>query len=203
MGKLPENYEDWRIPDFLSDPENIDVDKVGRLVFNARKAEENALDQAREKDEKLVSLQADLDAALAGKAGTDEEAQTELKALRKENRTLTENAAKPNPDHQKEIDRLATVIDLVDQGLPKALALRVQGDDAEALIADGKSLAATVGIDLDDPSGDGGNDGAGGQNQPPGQRPVPGQYRSGLEGRKPVSTPSDPVKASVNLPPLY
>lgn len=209
MGKLPENFEDWRLP--WTEAE-FDSEKAARLVFNARKGEEKAKEQreseVKSKDAEIAQLKTDLDDEKARKSGTDEEAQDELKSLRKELRELKEKKADTGPDEklQAEIDRLKVVVDLVDDGLPKALALRVQGEDAEALRADGQSLAEAAGIEFgsDNPGNDG-EPGDGGRDNPAGppvRTPV-SRLRTGNEGRQPISAPSDPAKAVASLPPLF
>jgi hypothetical protein len=202
VGKLPENFEDWRLP-WTAD--EFDSDKAARLVFNARKGEERAKErlesEVASKDAEIVQLKTDLDAEKARKTGADEDGQAEILRLKQENEELKAKAEKPTADNAKEIERLKDVIDLVDKGLPKALALRVQGEDTEKRLEDAKGLAEAAGIDFGDD--DGGGDGGQQQDrQPPGQRPV-GPLRTGFEGRQPVETPSDPKKAAGVLPPLF
>ena len=203
MGKLPENFDDWRLP--WTEAE-FDSDKAARLVFNARKGEEKAKErlesEVASKDAEIAQLTTDLTAEKARKSGADEDGQAEILRLKKENEELKAKADKPTAENAKEIERLNDVIDLVEKGLPKALALRVQGEDTEKRLEDAKGLAEAAGIDFGDD--DGGGDG-GGQNegrQPPVQRPV-GPLRTGFEGRQPAETPSDPKKAVGSLPPLF
>lgn len=198
MSKLPEKFEDWRWPW----PEGqVDEEKAARLIFNARQAEEDAKSKAASKDEKISQLEADLTAEKARKSGADEDGQAEIQRLTKENADLKEQVGKPDPALQKENDRLNVIVDLVDQGLPKALALRVQGDDKEAMLEDAKSLAKVAGVEFgdagDDDDDDVNDDDRGAQ--PPGRRPV----RSGFENGKKAEVRSDPEKAKAELPPLY
>jgi hypothetical protein len=206
VGKLPDNFDDWRLP--WTEAE-FDSDKAARLVFNARKGEERAKErlesEVASKDAEIAQLKTDLDAEKARKTGADADGQAEILRLKQENEELKAKAEKPTADNAKEIERLNDVIDLVEKGLPKALALRVQGEDTEARLEDAKGLAEAAGIDF---GGDGDNGGEaepkGGNpdRQPPGQRPVSG-LRTGFEGRQPIETASDPKKASVSLPPLF
>ena len=202
MGKLPENFDDWRLP--WTEAE-FDSDKAARLVFNARKGEEKAKEQRESevasKDAEIAQLKTDLTAEKARKSGADEDGQAEILRLKQENEELRAKADKPTAENAKEIERLKDVIDLVDKGLPKALALRVQGEDTEKRLEDAKGLAEAAGIDFGDDDGDDGQQQNEGR-QPPGQRPV-GPLRTGLEGRQPVETPSDPKKAVGSLPPLF
>lgn len=207
MGKLPDNFEDWRLP---WTPEEFDSEKAARLVFNARKGEERAKEQRESevasKDAEIAQLKTELADEKVRKSGADEDGQKKIRELETENAELRAKAEKPTADNQKEIERLNDVIDLVEKGLPKALALRVQGEDSAARLEDAKGLAEAAGINFGDDGG--GGDGSADQQrenpdrQPPGQRPVSG-LRTGFEGRTPIETASDPKKASVSLPPLF
>lgn len=199
MSKLPEKFEDWRWPW----PEGqVDEEKAARLIFNARRAEEDAQSKAASKDEKIAQLETDLTAEKARKSGADEDGQAEIARLTTENASLKEQVGKPDPALQKENDRLNVIVDLVEMGLPKALALRVQGDDKEAMLEDAKALAEVSGIefgnDADEDDDDDEDDNAG----PPARRPV-STVRSGFENGKKAVVRSDPEKAKAELPPLY
>lgn len=187
-------FEDWRRP--WKDGE-LDEEKAARLIYNLKREVEENETKVTERDEKLETLQTELDEERARKADPDADVQQELKDLRKENRTLKEDANKPNPEHQKELDRLNDVIDLVDKGLPKAVALRVQGDDTDARLEDAKSLAQVMGIE-DFGEDSGGGEGGEGENEDPSgapQRQPQSQLRSGFERGKPPAK-SDPKAAA-------
>lgn len=203
MGKLPENFDDWRLP--WTEAE-FDSDKAARLVFNARKGEEKAKErlesEVASKDAEIAQLTTDLTAEKARKSGADEDGQAEILRLKQENEELKAKADKPTAENAKEIERLKDVIDLVDKGLPKALALRVQGEDTEKRLEDAKGLAEAAGVDFGDDDGGGNGGGQNQDRQPPGQRPV-GPLRTGFEDRKSMETPSDPKKAAGSLPALF
>lgn len=202
MGKLPESFEDWKWP--WKEGE-VDEDRAAKLIFNALKDKEKAEDRRKSANDQLEAMQTELDDVKASKGSSDEDTQDELKDLRKENRELKAGAGKLDPEHQKQLDRLNDVINLVDKGLPKALAMRVQGDDTEARMEDARELAEVAGVDFGDEDGDkGGDSGEDGGNPNPAQPPrqQPRNLRSGFEDKdKPM--PSNPAKAAESLPSLY
>ena len=200
VSKLPEKFEDWRWPW----PEGqVDEEKAARLIFNARKAEQDEKDkresEVKARDEKITELETSLTEEKARKTGADDEGQAEIVRLTNENAQLKEQVGKPDEALQKENDRLSVIIDLVDQGLPKALALRVQGDDKDAMLKDAAALAEVAGVEFgneDDDENDADDEQVA---PPPSRRPV----RSGFEGGKRPAVVSNPEKAAESLPPLY
>lgn len=201
MGKLPEKFEDWRIP--WTD-EEFDSEKAARMVFKLKQGFEDLQATVSQRDETIATLTADLDTAKAAKSGTDEEAQAELKDLRKENRKLKEVEAKSLPTDEKKIWQYEAALEL---GLTAAQARRLQGDDADAIKEDAKEFAKDLGIELDDDDnkgGDGQDDtGQNGDFQalPPVQQPGP-RWKTGSNGADRVNVVSDPVGAAAKLPPL-
>ena len=106
MAKLPE-FEKWTPPWTAG---AIDEAVAARLVYNLKADLEKAATKLTEvttaKDAEIEAKQVELDAAVAGKAGTDAEAQGEIKDLRKQVRELTEQTGKTRPEDQNKIDRL-------------------------------------------------------------------------------------------------
>lgn len=199
MGKLPEKFEDWRLP---WKEDEFDSDKAARMVFKLKQGFEELQGTVAERDEQIATLTADLDTAKAAKSGTDEEAQAELKALRKENRTLKEAEAKSLPADEKKIWQLTAAVEF---GLTEKQALRLQGDDLDAIKADAKDFAKDLGIELDDDGeGEEGGNGepSGNQAPPPFQQPGP-RYKTGSNGADRVNVVSDPVGAAAKLPSLF
>jgi hypothetical protein len=191
---LPDKYEDWRLPEWLTDGSEIDPDKVGKLIFNARKEEERLKGQLSEKDTEITTLKGDLDDAKAAKSGTDAEAQDELKTLRKKVTELEGASGKARPEDQRRIDQLEVALNL---GLSAADSRRLVGETREEIEADAKVFAKDHGIEVggDD---DGGNDDGG---DPPFRQPEPlGRFSTG-SGRPKVSALEDPSK--MELPALH
>lgn len=198
MGTLPEKFEDWRLP---WTEEDFDADKAARLVFNARKGEEKAKADVKERDEKITTLTGELDDEKARKSGTDEEAQQELKDLRAKVRKFEEAGTEPRPEDQKQINQLTVALEL---GLSKADAKRLVGDDYDSILEDGKTFAKDHGLlddDDDDEFDENGNPIDDGENdsKPPVSQPL----RTGARGRGSAHTPSDPAAAQKDLPPLF
>lgn len=199
MGKLPEKFEDWRLP---WKDEEFDADKAARMVFKLKQGFEELQETVSQRDETIATLTADLDTEKARKSGTDEEAQDELKALRKENRELKSSEAKSLPADEKKIWQLTAAVEF---GLTEKQALRLQGDDLDAIKADAKDFAKDLGIEIDDDgNGDEGGNGepSGNQARPPVQQPGP-RYRTGSNDADRVNVVSDPVGALAKLPPLH
>lgn len=200
MGKLPEKFEDWRLP---WKEDEFDSDRAARMVFKLKQSFEELQGTVKERDEQIATLTADLDEAKAAKSGTDEDAQAELKELRKENRKLKEESseAKSLPADEKKIWQYEAALEL---GLTAAQARRLQGDDAEAIKEDAKSFAEELGIELDggdQGQGDAGENG-GNQTPPPVQQPSP-RYKTGSNGADRINVVSDPAGAAAKLPPLF
>lgn len=197
MGKLPEKFEDWRLP---WKEDEFDSDKAARMVFKLKQGFEELQDTVTKRDEQIATLTADLDTAKAAKSGTDEEAQAELKDLRKENRTLKEAEAKSLPADEKKIWQLTAAVEF---GLTEKQALRLQGDDLDAIKADAKDFAKDLGIELDGDGEEGDNgEPSGNQTPPPIQQPGP-RYKTGSNGADRVNVVSDPVAAATKLPALF
>lgn len=192
MAKLPE-FEKWTPPWTAG---AIDEAVAARLVYNLKADLEKAATKLTEvttaKDAEIEAKQVELDSALAGKAGTDAEAQNEIKELRKQVRELTEQTSKTRPEDQKVIDRLKVAHEL---GLTLADSARLVGETYDEIKADGIVFAKDHGIEIDD--GDG-------EQEPAGQPSwgVPPELRSGTEGRRRTTVVSDPAKAKASLPPL-
>lgn len=201
MARIPDSFTEWTAP---WKDEDFDAERAKRLVYNALFDKQAATDDLKATKTKVMELEGELDTEKARKADPDPNVQQELKDLRQENRKLKEEAGQPDPSHQKAIDRLTDVIDFVDKGLPKALAMRVQGDDAEARLADAKELAKVANVDFGDEDGkdgegdDGNEDGSAG---PPSNSPQ-SRLRTGFD-RGQVSEPSNPAKAAEALPALW
>lgn len=189
MGKIPEKFEDWQAP---WGEDDFDADKAARLVYSARKAEEKA-------KEALSAVKADLqeklDAAEAAKAGTDAEAQSELKDLRKKVREQEEALKEPRPADRRRIDQLEVAIA---SGLPLSAAGRLQGESREEIEADAKVYLQEIGMD----SGDGEPETRG---PAPSSRPKVhvGEVRTGIQAADAGSDSADPRKLFDALPPLH
>jgi hypothetical protein len=204
VGKLPDDFSEWRIP--WKDDE-FDSEKAARIVFNARKAEEKANDKVKEREAEITRLTTELDTAKAAKSGTDEDAQRELKDLRKENRELKEASGKSLPADEKKIQQLRAALKY---GLSEKQALRLQGDDEDGIFEDAKDFADELGIEYDDPDGgqgeNGGESGGQGQGQtsaqPPVQQPA-SRFKTGAPGADQVNVVSDPKAAAAKLPALF
>jgi hypothetical protein len=193
---LPDKYEDWRLPEWLTNGEDIDPDRVGRLIFNARKEEEKLKGQISDKDTEITQLKSDVADAKASKAGTDEDAQNELKTLRKKVTELEGAGSKARPQDQKRIDQLEVALSL---GLSAADSKRLVGETREEIEADAKTFAKDHGIEV---PGDGGNDDdlLGSTGEPPRRQPVPaGRYGTGSRNSRIVAM-EDPAK--IELPPI-
>jgi len=200
VGKSLGSFEEWKWP---WEKGEVDEEKAARLIYNARSAEEAAEAKVKERDEKIATLTSQLDDEKARKSGTDEEAQQELKDLRKENRELKEAGGKPRPEDQAEIDKLSVGLEL---GLSLRDAKRLVGKDRDEILEDGKAFAREHGIELDDED-DPDDDDTSGRSQesgskPPARQPSP-SFRTGGRRDKLVDTPSDPAEAAKALPPLF
>lgn len=197
MGKTPD-FEDWKWPWTQGE---VDEEKAARMIHKLKKGFEDLQDTVKERDETIATLTTDLDAAKAAKSGTDEEAQAELKELRKENRELKKSTeAKSLPGDEKKIWQYEAALEL---GLTAAQARRLQGDDAEAIKEDAKSFAEELGIEFDgDDDGDDGSQNDGNQTPPPVQQPSP-RYKTGSNGADRINVVSDPAGAAAKLPPLF
>ena len=201
MGKLPESFDDWRVP---WTEEDFDADKAARMVFKLKQSLEEQHDKVKERDKEIATLTADLDTAKAAKSGTDEEAQAELKDLRKETRELKEAGGKPRPEAQQEIDKLSVGLEL---GLSLRDAKRLVGKDRDEILEDGKAFAKEHGLiddDDEDPEDDDTSDGTGQEtgSKPPARQPSP-TFRTGSRKDKLVETPSNPAEAAKSLPSLF
>lgn len=197
MAKLPEKFEDWRLP---WKPEEFDSDKAARMVFKLKKGYEDLQGEMEQRDERIAELTEELDTAKAAKSGTDEVAQAELKALRKENRELKEAGAKSRPEDEKKIWQYEAALEA---GLTKKQANRLSGESAEEVLEDAKSYAEELGIELGDGNG-GGDNGEPGDNgdPPPFQQPTP-RYKTGANTADRKNVVSNPHEAAKNLPPLF
>lgn len=194
MGKLPD-FADWRRP--WKDGE-LDEEAAAKLVYNARKSEQEAKEKLSTKESELSALQTQLDDATTGKAGLDADGQAELIQLRKENRELKSSTGKPRPEDQKRIDQYEVALEL---GLSAKAAKRLVGETREEIEADAKEYLSEIGQD----PGDGDNEGDEGEQQfqLPSRVPV-----SSLKTGNPpangaiVNGPSNPAAAVSSLPPL-
>ncbi len=102
MGKTPD-FKDWKWP---WTPGEVDEEKAAQMIHKLKKGFEDLQDTVGERDKTIATLTTDLDDAKAAKSGTDEEAQAELKELRKENRELKSKSteeAKSLPADEKTI----------------------------------------------------------------------------------------------------
>jgi hypothetical protein len=199
VGKLPESFDDWRVPWTEAD---FDSDKAARMVFKLKKGYEDLQGEVEKRDEQIATLTTDLDTAKAAKSGTDEDAQSELKDLRKKVRDFEASEGKSLPADEKKIWQYEAGLEI---GLTKAQALRLVGDDLDAVKADAKSFAAELGIEIDDAGGDSGDpsgNAGGNQARPPVQQPA-ARYKTGSNGADRVNVVSDPVSAASKLPPLF
>lgn len=198
MGKLPESFDDWRVPWTEAD---FDSDKAARMVFKLKKTYEELQDTVKARDEQIATLTTDLDAAKAAKSGTDEDAQSELKDLRKKVREFEAVEGKSLPADEKKLWQYEAALEL---GLTAAQARRLQGDDSDAIKEDAKAFATELGIEIDDQGGDNGGTGDNGGNgtPPPYQQPA-ARYKTGSNGADRVNVVSDPVSAQTKLPPLF
>ena len=197
MGKLPD-FKDWRWP-FPENKDDIDLEKLAKLVYNARLGEQTANEKVKDLETANAQLTTDLAAAKDGKVeGDDSEKDKEIKDLRAENRKLKDTAAQTSPEAQAQIDRLTVGLE---RGLSLQTTKRLQGATKEELDADAVALAKEYNIPLRGKDGeDGGDDdgpldftaptGFGGRPRPTGRR-GDGQGGAGLE---------DPSK--LTLPPL-
>ena len=191
MPQLPE-FDDWKRP---WNPGELDEDKIARLVYNARKGEQDAKEKVAAHEATITQLNSDLDAEKARKSEADPEVQEQLKALLKENRELKAKGDSPRPQDQLAIDKLDVALEL---GLTKSQSARLVGTTRDELLADGKVLAADLGIAL--PGDEKGGDNAGFDFSAPDPAGVPS--RTGMPKGFAVETKSNPAKAAQALPPL-
>lgn len=192
---MPE-FKEWTRP--WKDGE-VDEEQAARLIYNLKVDLEKAATKHAEvitaKDAEIEAKQVELDSALAGKAGTDAEAQTEIKDLRKQVRELTEQTGKTRPEDQAKIDRLTVAHTL---GLSLADSARLVGDNYDELLEDGKVFAKDHGIDVDGDEDESEGDAPGAQ-QAWGVIP---NLQSGTTGRQRTQSASNPQAAVAKLPPL-
>lgn len=199
MGKLPESFDDWKWPWKQGE---VDEEKAARLIFNARKAEETAVDKAKVADEKNTTLTAELDAEKARKSGTDEDGQQQIQDLTKQVRELeaakTKLETEGRPEDKQEIDRHSVALEL---GLSARDAKRLVGKDRDELLEDAKAFAKEHGIDLGDEDEDDDDDLDDDENdsKPPVRQPL----RTGNRKTEPANTPSNTTAAEKSLPPLW
>ena len=130
MPQLPE-FDDWKRP---WNPGELDEEKIARLVYNARKGEQDAKEKVAAHEATIAQLNSDLDAEKARKSEADPEVQEQLKALLKENRELKAKGDAPRPQDQLAIDKLDVALEL---GLTKSQSARLVGATRDELLADG------------------------------------------------------------------
>lgn len=188
MPKIPEKYEDWTPP--WGEGE-FDEDKAKRLVYNAllgqQKAKDTSVELRTENDTLKTSLAA-AEAKVGDKGKADSEKDTELAALRAENRKLTTEG---RDEDKSLIQRLDIALD---HGLTKRDARRLVGNTPEELEDDAKDFAERLGISKNDD-----DDGDKGGSRPPSRQPVPasqlGNGRDRGNGQNPeLLTAADLVK---------
>lgn len=187
MGKLP-SFDEWTRPWKAGE---LDEEAAARLVYNARKSEQEAKESLSTAKAELETVRSDLDAERVRKAEPDPEVQDQLKALLKENRELKTATGSARPEDQRKIDQLTVALEL---GFTATQAARLQGDTYDDLLADGKVLAKDLGIDTEDEGGEQ----QGQQTPAPFSRP----QHTGLPQGLHVETKSDVLAASKHLPPL-
>lgn len=197
MAKLPD-FKDWRWP-FPENKDDIDLEKLAKLVYNARLGEQTANEKVKDLETANTQLTTDLAAAKDGKVEGDDSAKDqEIKDLRAENRKLTDAAAKLSPEAQAQIDRLTVGIE---RGLSLATTLRLQGATKEELDADAVALAKEYDIPLRGEDGDDGDKGGDSLDFTApigfGGRPRPGGRRGDRQGGAALEDPS-----KLELPPL-
>ncbi len=189
MPKIPEKYEDWTPP---WGEDEFDEDKAKRLVYNAllgqQKAKDTSVELRTENDTLKTSLAAS-EAKVGDKGKADSEKDTELAALRAENRKLTTEG---RAEDKSLIQRLDIALD---HGLTKRDARRLVGATPEELEDDAKDFAERLGISKNDDGDDGDKDGS----KPPSRQPVPasqlGNGRDRGNGKGPeLLTAADLVK---------
>lgn len=192
---MPE-FEKWTRP--WKDGE-VDEEQAARLIYNLKVDLEKAATKQAEivtaKDAEIEAKQVELDAAVASKAGTDADAQTELKDLRKQVRELTEQTGKTRPEDQKVIDQLKVAHEL---GLTLADSARLVGETYDEIKADGIVFAKDHGIDVDDED----EPGDGTPGQPQQTWGVVPNLQTGTTGRQRTQPASNPQAAVSKLPPL-
>lgn len=199
VAKVAESFEEFKWP---FDKGEADEEKLAKLIWNARRSEEAALDKAKVSSDKVAEIQAELDTTKASKSGTDEAGQQKIKDLTVQVRDL--EAAKAasadgRPEDKLEIDRLTVALEL---GLSARDAKRLVGKDKDELTEDAKAFAKEHGINLGDDDGDEEDeDDDDEDNAPPTRQPVP-NLRTGAGAGK-IKVASDPVAAEKSLPSLF
>jgi hypothetical protein len=138
-------YEDFKAP-WEEAGEEVDAEKAKKLVYNARKAEHDAVEKAKvraeevkERDEALkVYKKAEEDAARVNETETDK-----IKRERDEALRALEEAKNAKPEKSR--DTLVLEVAL-EHGLTKTQAARLVGETEEELAADAKQLKTELGI---------------------------------------------------------
>lgn len=208
MGKLPKKFSDWTPP---WEDDDFDSDRAARLVFNARRAEEDALDQVATAEEQITTLNTQLAEEKGRKSGTDAQAQQSITDLTKQVQELEAAKAKlekdGRPEDQMEIARRDIALET---GLSLKQVGRLVGKDHDELLADAKDYAKEHDIVLlgDEDDGDEGGDNGGtgeggaGNGVPPVQQPRQ-RYKTGAHEADRINVASDPEGAKVKLAPLF
>lgn len=200
VAKVAESFEEFKWP---FDKGEADEEKLAKLIWNARRSEEAALEKARTAGDKVAEVQAELDTTKASKSGTDEEGQQKIKDLTTQVRDL--EAAKAavadgRPEDKLEIDRLTVALDL---GLSARDAKRLVGKDKDELTEDAKAFAKEHGLSLagDEDEEDEDEEDEDEDNAPPVRQPVSNLRTGAGAGR--VKVASDTAAAAKSLPPLF
>lgn len=207
MAKVAESFGEFKWP---WEKGEVDEEKVAKLIWNARRAEEAAEEKAKLSADKVTDLQAKLDAAEAAKSGTDEEGQQKIKDLSAKvrdleasNTTLSTEKAKleseGRPQDKLENARMSVALEL---GLSLRDAKRLVGENRDELLEDAKAFAEEHGLELnegdDDTDDEGGNSNSG---KPPVREPALNLRTGAGAGR--VKVASNPTEAAKSLPPLW
>lgn len=171
MGKVPDTFDEFKWP--FKEGE-LEEETAAKLIYNARKAEEKALETAKSKDAEIATLKTELDTEKARVSGADTDKQKEIADLQKQIRDLSAGQDKPRPQDEKRLWQLEVALDL---GLSAADSKRLQGETRDEIETDAKTFAAEHGIDLE--TEDDGRDSRSTE-KPGGNKPVPaGELRIG------------------------
>lgn len=127
------NFEDWKAP-WEADGEELDPDKVKKLVYNLKKSETEHKEQLGDKDAKIQER----DDALKAYREAEE-------AAKREAETDAEKAARERAETEKAVAKQAAENELLklrlETGLSEADAQRVVGSTFEEKLEDAKALA--------------------------------------------------------------
>lgn len=171
MGKVPDSFEDFKWP--FKEGE-LEEETAAKLIYNARKGEEKAIETAKSKDAAIADLETKLDTEKARVSGADTDKQKEIADLQKQVRELSAGQDKPRPQDEKRLWQLEVALEL---GLSAADSKRIQGETRDEIEADAKTFAKEHGIDLESEDDDRSTES---RDKPGANKPVPaGELRIG------------------------